>query len=64
MPKPPAAEAKASPKTHKHVTMRIDHKLWRDAKIFAFSRDTTVSALVADSLRAYLAQPNGTRRPQ
>lgn len=60
MPKPPAAEAKAA-KSYKHVTMRMDHVLWKSARHYAIDHHTSVSRLVADALRAYIAQPNGRR---
>lgn len=63
MPKSPAAEAKAT-KNHKHVTMRMDHTLWKQARHYAIDHHTSVSRLVADAIRSYITQSNGTRRTQ
>jgi predicted transcriptional regulator len=49
---------------HRNLTLKLDSDLYREIKIIAARRDTSISALVADKLGELVSEETGFRQAQ
>ncbi|MEX2535535.1 MAG: DUF6364 family protein [Trueperaceae bacterium] len=49
---------------HRNLTLRLDADVYKEVKIIAAKRDTSISALVADKLTELIGEETGYARAQ